>query len=539
MSKGFLLDKEMLGIFSKLTPEGARNVVEILSSLGVGERVITRNLFEKHFDKLRSFLVAEKGADEILSFFSGIGYTTKEGGGPSVEPIKKEEVGKIKLLSAPAFPQKKIEVKDFVNHFRSRYEKLKTILEQRDFENLSSIRKIGANHGSYTIIAAVIGKRITKNKNLFIDVEDLTGTSIVLVNQNKKEVFDKARDLLEDDIVAFSVSGTGEMLFANDIIYPEAALQEKKYADVDEYVAFTGDFHAGSTMFLEKNVLRFVKWLNGEEGDENQRALAKKVKYLLLVGDNIDGVNHYPGQEKYLIEKTSVGQYGKVAEILKLIRKDVKIIICPGQHDSVWVGEPQPIIPERWAPELYKMENVILVPNPALVEVDGDFKILMYHGASINRFIDEIPEIRTNFGHSSPTRVVKEILKRRHLAPIHGAMDYIPCEKGDPLVIDPIPDIIATADQHRPEVSIHNNILLVAGSCWQSITPFEEKVGNIPDPCKVPLFNLKTREIKILDFSDVPKEIEWQTDESLSCYMSDCPKGEVCVKENTCVEVVR
>ena len=57
-----------------------------------------------------------------------------------------------------------------------------------------------------------------------------------------------------------------------------------------------------------------------------------------------------------------------------------------------------------------------------------------------------------------------------------------------------------------------NNILLIASSCWQSITPFEEKVGNEPEPCRVPLFNLKTREIKILDFSDVKgeiKEVEW------------------------------
>ena len=42
----------------------------------------------------------------------------------------------------------------------------------------------------------------------------------------------------------------------------------------------------------------------------------------------------------------------------------------------------------------------------------------------------------------------------------------------------------------------------ICNSCWQSITPFEEKVGNNPDPCKVPVLNLKTREIKIMDFSE-------------------------------------
>ena len=115
--------------------------------------------------------------------------------------------------------------------------------------------------------------------------------------------------------------------------------------------------------------------------------------------------------------------------------------------------------------------------------------------------IEEIPEIRLKYGHNNPTKVVKEMLKRGHLAPMHGLCDYIPCEK-DSLVISPVPDIITTGDQHRCEVSTYNNVLLISSSCWQSKTTFEEKVGNKPDPCKVPLFNLKTREIKILDFSE-------------------------------------
>jgi DNA polymerase II small subunit len=518
MTKGFLLDKETLDLLSNLNESGAQNVINALAGLALGERVITRNLFDKHFEKLKNVLTSSGGFDEIDSFFSEMGYV-KPGVNeePSPEVRRANETGKIKLLSVPAFPQKKITVQDFVKHFRNRYNALKSILEGRDFDDLTSIRKVGQERGSYTIIAAVNSKRTTKNKNILIEVEDLTGTSIVLVNQNKKEVFAKAVDLLPDDIVAFSVSGTKEIMFANDIFFPDCSLPDKKYSEFDEYVVFAGDFHAGSTMFLEENVRRFIKWLNGEEGDESQKALAKKVKYLLLTGDNVDGVSHYPGQEKFLNEKTSIDQYAKVESLLKLIRKDIQIIMCPGQHDLVWVGEPQPIISERFAMGLHDMENLHLVPNPSLIEIDGGFKILMYHGASINRFIDEIPDIRTNFGHTSPTRVVQEMLKRRHLAPIHGAMDYIPCENSDPMVISQIPDIIATADQHRPEIALYNNILMVASSCWQSITPFEEKVGNIPDPCKVPLFNLKTREIKLLDFSDVPKEIEWCYGDDLAC----------------------
>jgi DNA polymerase II small subunit len=290
-------------------------------------------------------------------------------------------------------------------------------------------------------------------------------------------------------------------LFANAVYFPDSILAEKKRGSLDEVVAFTSDVHVGSKMFLEENFLKFIKWLNGEEGSEEQRALAKKVKYLFLVGDNVDGIGVYPDQDKLLNILEITLQYKKLAELLKLIRGDIQIIISPGQHDAVWVGEPQAAIGTQWAQDLHNMKNVLLVTNPAVLEINGGFKILVYHGASMHGMVEEIQDIRLNFKHNSPTRIVKELLKRRHLAPIHGSCDYIPNEKKDPMVLDFLPDIMVTGDLHRPEISVYNNILLISSSCWQSITPFEEKVGNNPDPCKVPLFNLKSREIKILDFS--------------------------------------
>jgi len=93
------------------------------------------------------------------------------------------------------------------------------------------------------------------------------------------------------------------------------------------------------------------------------------------------------------------------------------------------------------------------------------------------------------------------MLRHRHLSPVHSANVYVPSEKEDTLVIKEIPDIILTGDLHKADIDIYNNILIIAASCWQSSTPFEEKVGNQPDPAKVPMLNLKTREIKILDFN--------------------------------------
>ena len=502
MGKGFLLDREMLEFFSDFDEETILKLAEAISGIGIEERVITRKIFDEHSHKFKGLIPLDLDGGLREESFVELGL--EDGASKRAS---------VKLINAPAFPQKKVEVKDFVNHFRSRYEKLRNAFEGNNFENLSSIGKIGDNRGNYTLIVSVLGKRVTKNKNLFIEVEDMTGTSIVLINQNKKEVFEKCRDILLDDVVAFSVSGTKDMFFANDIFYPEASLPEKKHGEKDEYIAFISDIHAGSKMFLEKNLLKFVKWLNGEEGDSRQRELALKVRYLFMTGDNVDGVSVYPGQEKELEVTDMRGQYKKIESIIKLIRDDVSIIMCPGQHDAVWVGEPQPIIGDFWAPGLYEMENLTLVPNPATVELESGFKVLMYHGASMHGIIEEIADIRLNHGHNNPTRVAREMLKRRHLAPMHGLCDYIPCEK-DPMVIDPIPDIIITGDQHRSEVSMFNNILMISSSCWQSKTPFEEKVGNNPDPCKVPLFNMKTREIKMMDFSDGYEEGESELDKN-------------------------
>lgn len=485
--KGFFLDKEMFEIMLSLNKNKVCDIIEKLYRIKTKEKIITRKLCAKHINGFENLFINNELAGE-----------------------------KVKLLSFSTLSSKKINIADFVGHFRARYEAIKRVLEAKDFENLSSIRKIGINSGVWTIIVAVLNKKMTKNKNLLFEVEDSTGSSLILVNRENSELFMKAKGVLLDDIVAFRVSGSSKILFANDIIYPDAVLDKKKYSDFDEYVAFSGDFHIGSKMFLEKNLLKFVKWLNGEIGDERQKAIAKKVKFLFLTGDNIDGVGIYPRQEKFLNIRSCREQYRKVGEILQKIRKDIQIVMCPGQHDTVWIGEPQFVISEKWAPDLYKMKNLYLVPNPALVEIHGGFKILMYHGAGINRFIDEMPEIRMKHGHKSPTRVVKEMLKRRHLAPIHGLMDYIPCKDRDSMMINIIPDIIATADQHRAEINNYNNILMIASSCWQSITPFEERVGNVPDPCKVPLFNLKTREVKVIDFSG-DDEIKWNKSDDLVC----------------------
>jgi DNA polymerase II small subunit len=352
----------------------------------------------------------------------------------------------------------------------------------------------------------VFNKRITKNKNILLEVEDLTGRALLLVNSNKEEVFKKAQEIVLDDILGFKCSGNNEMLFVNDIIIPDVFLKEKKKSPYEESAIFIADLHVGSNKFLEKQFLEFIDWVNLKVGGEKHQKIASTVKYIFILGDLVDGIGIYPGQEDELVIKEVTAQYEKVAELLSKIRDDIKIIICPGNHDAVRIAEPQPLLDERFAAALYDLKNAIFVSNPCVVGIGGagtfpGFNVLAYHGYSFEHYASNVDVIRLNSPSKRPDVIMEFLLKRRHLAPTHSSTPYVPCEKQDPLAIYEAPDIFVSAHMHKSSISSHNGILNIACSCWQSTTPYQEKIGHEPDPCKVPILNLKTGQVNVIDFS--------------------------------------
>jgi DNA polymerase II small subunit len=507
IEKGVLLDKESFDFLSGFEEETAKDIIDKFVLLK--EKVINRNSIFKNVEKIQTLLQDKKVVEKIkinfgLSFEISRERYIEEQAREKAE--KNSKLGNVRVLVSAPNTAKKIVPGDFTEYFRARFHEIRNFVKDRNLDNLSSINKLTVNRQSVSVIGAVLNKRVSKSKNILLDIEDLTGQMAVLINKDKKEVYDKAKGVLIDDIIGIKGFGDKEILFANDIIYPDSFLQEKVRLDRDECVAFISDVHAGSTNFLEENFAKFIKWLNLESDSEIQRQEAARVKYLLITGDTVDGVGVFPGQEERLAIKDIRKQYQKLADYLKTIRKDIQIIMCPGQHDCVRVAEPQPQIGIDYAPALYDIDNLLLVSNPAMIEIKNSegkrgIKILMYHGASMIHFVNEIDSLRLSAAHKNPSKVVKEMLKRRHLGSMHSLVTYIPNPKKDYLVISDVPDVINTGDFHRTDVDFYNGITIVCSSCWQSITPFEEKVGNVPDPCKVPIMNLKTGKIKIMDFS--------------------------------------
>jgi len=512
VKKGFLLDKESLDFLNKL--EDLNVAEEILNKIFLitKARIISKKVLNEHFKEIKSHLQsfgAEK--QEIISNFFD---SAKKTSLPEIrvevkDPSKLSSVAyhpEIKILSSNIIPHKRIEVKDFVTHFKNRYNFFKEILRTRkELENLISVNKVG-NNRTFSIIGLVSNKRVTKNKNIILEIEDLTGKINVLIGADKENVVKKAKEVVLDDVIGIKCSGGRELIYASDIIFPESFSIEKRKTEEEVYAVFISDIHIGSKLFLEEKFARFIKWLRGEEVDESMREKIKKIKYLFVCGDNVDGIGVYPSQESLLTIKDVREQYAKLADYFKMIPSYINIIVCPGQHDAVRVPEPQPAVDETFAKALIEMKNVFLVSNPALIEIESKglkkgVKVMMYHGASMHSWIDEIEELRTGQANLNPSKVVKFMLRHRHLSPMHSSNVYVPSEKEDMLIVKEIPDIMVTGDMHRTDVDIYNNILIICCSCWQSITPFEEKVGNQPDPAKVPFLNLKTREIKILDFN--------------------------------------
>ena len=518
IKKGFLLDKELVNFFRYIEDrEIAEAVLDKIFSQSK-TRIITKDMLILYLDEVE-FLFANLKEDkkEFVEGFFKIHSNIKE---DKEKEQKEEEQSQetkksgfnpsLKILSSNIIPDRKIEVKDFTRHFKNRYNFLKDLLKSRkELQNLISIDKIG-NNRDFSIIGLVVNKRVTKNKNMLIEVEDLSGRVTLLVTQSKEEAFEKAKDVILDDVVAFRCSGGADIFFVNNLFFADSFLDEKKNLDQECYVVFISDIHVGSNNFFEKEFSKFIDWLNGKGCTQEQKEKVAKIKFMFIVGDSVDGVGIFPGQESQLEIKSLKDQYAKLASYLSKVPKHISMIMCPGQHDAVRVPEPQPPIDSEFAESLTKIENLYLVANPSYVEIGSNngkqgLSVLMYHGASMHGWISEIEELRVSNAHHTPAKVVRHLLRHRHLSPTHSSTTYVPDENEDMMVIKQVPDIITTGDLHKSEIDMYNNTLIICNSCWQSITPFEEKVGNKPDYCKVPLLNLKTREIKILDFSEEEK----------------------------------
>ena len=389
------------------------------------------------------------------------------------------------------------EIGNLIEYFQNRYKKLSDILSKRpELRTWQKINEITETQTDLNLIVMITDIKSTKNGHYFIEVEDDTGSMPVLVSKDNDQLIRAAKNLMKDEVIGIVAQKRpgNELAICQNIIDPGVPRIAKK--EVNFGTVFTSDIHIGSSTFLEDAFTRFIKWINGDFGSEEQMEMANNVKYMIIGGDIVDGIGVYPNQDKELAIKDITAQYDEAARLVGDIRSDVKIIITPGNHDASRVAEPQPAVPEKYAKSLYELNNVEFLSNPSMVSLDG-LEVLIYHG----RGIDDMVMGSNDFSHERNDLVMKEFLNKRHLAPLYGERTPLASELEDHLVIDRVPDVLHTGHVHINTYTNYKGIHCINSGTFQTQTEFQKIYNIVPTPAEVPIIDVggNYKQLKFID----------------------------------------
>lgn len=377
------------------------------------------------------------------------------------------------------------DIGNLIEYFQSRYNKLAGILSKRpELRTFQKINELNEDQTDLNLILMITEIRTTKNGHYLLECEDDTGSITLLISKDNAELMESAVKLMKDEVIGVIAERRkgNDLAICQRIIDPGVPRMPKK--DMDFGVVFTSDIHIGSTTFLDDAYSRFIKWINGDFGNEEQMEMANNVKYMIVGGDIVDGIGVYPNQDAELAIKDITAQYDEAARFLGDVRSDVKIIITPGNHDASRVAEPQPAVPEKYAKSLYELKNTEFISNPGVVSLDG-INVLIYHG----RGIDDMVMGPNEFSHERNDLVMKEFLNKRHLAPLYGERTPLASELEDHLVIDQVPDVLHTGHVHINTYTNYKGIHCINSGTFQTQTEFQKIHNIMPTPAEVPILN--------------------------------------------------
>lgn len=401
------------------------------------------------------------------------------------------------LMDATGESEGEGELKDFRDLFRDKLSRSRDLLERRQGLNPRMIDTITSRmEREISVVGMVSATRRTRKDHLLVELEDESGQVPALVPNGEGELLELGDTLLEDEVVGVigKTRRDSDLLLVREMFRPEVPRRDTEWTG-NGYAAFISDVHVGSDNFLREELETFFSWLNGDVGSEQQRRIARRTDFLVIAGDLVEGIGVYPGQEEELETVDLVEQYEEAAELLDTLRKDLEILVAPGNHDATRRAEPQPALQDDYA-EALEMENLTLISNPSLVDLDG-VTTLIYHGRSLDDIMDAVPDA----SYDRPEVAMKELLKRRHLAPRFGGRTPLSPEKQDFLLVDEVPDVLHTGHVHTFGMDSYRGVTVINGGTWQSQTPFQERMGIEPDPGRAPLIDLATGERKVLRFA--------------------------------------
>jgi len=428
---------------------------------------------------------------------------------PTTNPTnKKTHTPSVEVTFSYDKPAKKRTYDDFVAHWKHRFNGLTNLLRGRqELQGVMSIsRLLTQTNNRVTLIGMISEKTITKNNNIILKLEDPTGEITVIITQREPKLHEQAINLVLDEVIGVTGGCKDKTVFADKILHPDIPLgKELKKQQEEEYMIVIGDPQVGNKHFLTKEWKLMTAWLNGKLGTDAQKSVAAKVKYAIIVGDLIEGVGIYPNQEDDLEILDVTKQYERFSELASKIPKHIHLVACPGNHDAGRIAEPQPPIYKDFGKSVYALPNMTVISSPGMVTIGKTptfpgFDILIYHGYSLPYYADNIPAIMNAGGLKVIDKIMKFHLQRRHLAVTHKSNRYIPDAEEDPLIIKTIPDFYFTGHIHSISTGNYRNVTMINAGAWTGITEDQIKRGLEPEPARLPIINLKTREVTIMNF---------------------------------------
>ncbi len=390
---------------------------------------------------------------------------------------------------------------DFAKLFADRFDLLRKLLrnQRRELAHVIPINRMQKGGMKEIQLVGIVNEvRTTANGHKLIELEDDTGTVTAIVLTKFQDVFQLAQNVVPDEIIGIigQQSKHGDLFLINQVVYPDISLNKRRHStDFPLYAAFLSDVHVGSKDFLEKQWQSFLKWINGNLGNSRQKDVAGKIKYIVIPGDVVDGIGIYPNQEHELSIPDLYKQYESLADQLSCIPDHIDLIIQPGNHDAVRPAEPQPTF-EKEIRDLFSANSATFIGNPSYFSLHN-VEILSYHGQSLLDFATNIQHLKYN----EPIEIMKVMLQKHHLAPIYGGYTPLAPEHKDYMVIDRVPDIFVTGHVHLANLGEYRGVTLINASSWQAQTGYQKMLNFIPDPAKLPIADLQTGKVTMMDFN--------------------------------------
>ncbi|MFW9909742.1 MAG: DNA-directed DNA polymerase II small subunit [Candidatus Thorarchaeota archaeon] len=419
-------------------------------------------------------------------------------------------------------------IDDFLALFQDRFRRMKRIYMARiDTQSAVSpgtakMRKSDARRGrlaqsngerssrapNQTVLGIVSNKSVSASRNVIIELEDEEDSITCIVPSGVEglrgnQLLERGNAVLPDEVVCISgyVDGDGRLI-ANDVIFPDIPTARTiGRATREVYAAFISDIHCGSKEFLEDEFDKFLNWLRGKDADTSDKEMIKRIDYVFVAGDMVDGIGVYPSQEEDLLIPDITAQYELIAKKFRKIPERIRIIAIPGNHDAARQALPKPPIQREFAESLYKLgDRILLMGDPCHIRVEG-VDILLTHGDSMDDLVVNTP----GASYVSPAIGMKELLRKRHLAPLYGGKTELAPLHRDWMVIDDPPDIVHFGHAHHNAVDNYRGVQVINSGTFQDQTDFMRKQGIVPTPGIVTIVNLRTGQPDIRFFYDLSK----------------------------------